>query len=122
MQRLNSTPGPVADSVEQYSGAAMCLTVAVFHALQAQHHSISLFWLVMSIGLGYRTALPLRRPVQLLLLGAWLALAATLGWQAVQSASRVHVPHATPFLSGAPAEARAVQAGLSLTRCFAAFL
>lgn len=133
MQRRPTAYAPVTHSAYRYSGALMCLTLAGLQLFLAEHRSVGLFWLCMSVGLGLRTVLRLRRPVHLLLLGAWVALAATLGWQAVRSAAREHAPHtvqlpeapAGPLAevrAGVRAGARAVQACQTLTRTFAAFL
>ena len=121
MPRRAPFTAPAAPSADQYSVVAMCLTLAVFYALD-HHYQAGLFWLCLGVGLGLRARLRLRRFPNVLLVGACLALAAMLGWQELRTRPRVHVPRALQLLPGQQRSARLLSACPALTRYVAAFL
>ncbi len=116
-----SLAAPAVSLADQYSGAVMCLVLGVFH-LCCQHYWAGPFWLCLGAGLGVRAWLRQRRLTNALLVGACLALAAALGWQALRTVPRVRVPRALQLLPSAQAGIRAVEACQTLTRAFAALL
>lgn len=121
MPRRSRFPAPPFPSADQRSVVAMCLTLAVFHGLH-HHGQAGLFWLCLAVGLGLRAWLRQRRFVNVLLVGACLALAATLGWQELRTLPRVHVPHALQLLPGQQQSARLLNACQTFTRYVAALL